>query len=187
MMVLWIKYDDFKSVKGYKMSDKKAFIVIDIQNDYFWNKRKTMFTYDTDSLVGRINSAIDGYKEKGYDVIYIKHILPKIMWGVGFSIKGTEGAELYTGLKIVSDLCFEKNHSDSYTSKAFKNHMESVGYKEVVLCGIDECGCVGATAKGAVKTGVKVKMLEDCIGCRFPKAKQKKMRNSLKTLGVEYI
>ena len=37
-------------------------------------------------------------KEADYDIIYIKHILPKVMWGVGFSIKGTEGAELYEGL-----------------------------------------------------------------------------------------
>ena len=101
------------------MPDKKAFIIIDLQKDYLWDKRKSMFTYNTDELVGNVNRAIAFYKEAGYDIIYIKHILPKVMWGVGFSIKGTEGAELYEGLDMVSDLCFEKNRSDSYTSKAF--------------------------------------------------------------------
>ena len=67
--------------------DKKALLVIDIQNDYFWEKRKKIFTYDTDKLVGNINEAVASYKDKGYDIIYIKHILPRIMWGVGFSIK----------------------------------------------------------------------------------------------------
>ena len=80
------------------MPDKKAFIIIDLQKDYLWDKRKDMFTYDTDKLVENVNRAIASYKEKGYDIIYIKHILPKVMWGVGFSIKGTEGAELYEGL-----------------------------------------------------------------------------------------
>lgn len=169
------------------MSDKKAFIVIDLQKDYLWNKRKAMFTYNTDELVGNVNRAIASYKENGYDIIYIKHILPKMMWGVGFSIKGTEGAELYEGLDIVSDLCFEKNHSDSYTSKDFREHMEKVGYSEVVLSGLDECGCVGATAKGAAKTGIKVKMLGECIGSRFPENKIQKMRQQLKELKVEYI
>ena len=169
------------------MEEKKALIVIDIQNDYFWHKRKAMFTYDTDKLVGDINNAIHRYMEQGYDIVYIKHILPKIMWGVGFSIKGTEGAELYSGLDIVSDLCFEKNHSDSYTSKSFREHMEKKQYREVVLCGIDECGCVGETAKGALKTGVKVKMLDQCIGCRFPDSKEKNMRSKLKALGAEYV
>ena len=173
--------------KGLEMSEKKAVIVIDLQKDYLWSKRKSMFTYDTDKLIGNVNSAITEYKEKGYDIIYIKHILPRLLWGVGFSIKGTEGAELYDGLDIVSELCFEKNKSDSYTSRDFRKHMEKTGYTEVVLMGLDECGCVGATAKGAVKTGAKVRMLEKCIASRFPETIILKMREQLKKAGVEYI
>ena len=165
----------------------KALLVIDMQNDYLWDKRKSMFTYDTDKLVDDVNQAILTYKESGYDIIYIKHILPKVMWGVGFSIKGTEGAEIYPGLNLVSELVFEKKHSDTYTAKDFRQHMEKQGYNEVVLCGLDECGCVGATAKGAARTGVKVFMLKDCIGRRFPDKKVKKMRAELKALGVQYI
>ena len=169
------------------MSDKKAFIVIDMQKDYLWDKRKAMFIYDSKKLVENVNSAIKSYTEKGYDIIYVKHILPKVLWGVGFSIKGSEGAELYDGLDIVSDLCFEKNRSDSYTSKAFRDHMKRNAYKEVVLAGLDECGCVGATAKGAVKTGIRVKMFADCIGSRFSEERILKMRTQLVNLGVEYI
>ena len=72
------------------MSDKKALLVIDMQNDYLWDKRKSMFLYDTAMLTSNVNKAIDSYKEDGYDIIYIKHILSKLMWGVGFSIKGTD-------------------------------------------------------------------------------------------------
>ncbi|MCR5477743.1 MAG: cysteine hydrolase [Lachnospiraceae bacterium] len=165
----------------------KALLVIDMQNDYLWDRRKPMFSYDSNRLVGDVNRAISAYRNAGYDIIYIKHVLPKIMWGVGFSIKGTEGAELYPGLDLVSELVFEKSRSDTYTSKAFRRHMEQSGYKEVVLCGLDECGCVGATAKGAAKTGVKVAMLTDCIGRRFPDRKVQKMRAELKTLGVQYL
>ena len=169
------------------MSDKKALVVIDLQNDYLWEKRKPKFTYDTKVLINNVNEAIASYKAEGYDIIYIKHILSKLLWGVGFSIRGTEGAEYYDGVNIVSDLIFEKNWPDSYTSKAFREHMKKEAYSEVVLCGIDECGCVGATAKGATKTGVKVKMLTDCIGCKFPDSKRQKMRDILKSLGVQYI
>ena len=169
------------------MGEKKALIVIDLQNDYLWDKRKPMFTYDTDKLIGNVNRAIAEYKEKGYDIIYIKHILPKILWGAGFSIKGTEGAELYGGLDIVSDLCFEKNRSDTYTAKAFREYMQKQNYTGVAICGLDECGCVGATAKGAVKTGIEVVMLQNCIGSRFPDAKVQKMRNKLRTLGAVYV
>ncbi len=169
------------------MTDRKVLLVIDMQKDYLWDKRKKMFTYDTDELVGNVNRLILSYKEKGYDVIYIKHILPKLMWGVGFSIKGTEGAELYEGLEIVSDMIFEKSRSDAYTAKPFQEYMKNQGYKEIAICGLDECGCVGATAKGAVKTGANVVMVENCIGRRFPDAKVQKMRDELKVLGVKYL
>ena len=166
---------------------KKALLVIDMQNDYLWSKRKEMFTYNTDELVKNVNEAIESYKNDGFDIIYIKHILPKIMWGVGFSIKGTEGAEMYDDVKIVSNLCFEKNHSDTFTAKAFKEFVAEKNYEELVLCGLDECGCVGATAKGAVKAGIKVKMLTDCIGRRFPEKKVQAKRDELTSIGVEYI
>ena len=169
------------------MAEGKALLVIDMQNDYLWDKRKPMFSYDTEKLTGDVNRLIAVYSDSGYDIIYIKHILPKLMWGVGFSIKGTEGAELYGGLNVVSDLCFEKNRSDTYTAKAFREYMKEQDYSEVAICGIDECGCVGATAKGAVKTGVKVVMIENCIGRRFPDAKVQRMREKLRALGIQYI
>jgi len=65
-------------------------------------------------------------------------------------------------------------------------YMKNRDYKEIAICGIDECGCVGATAKGAVKTGANVVMIENCIGSRFPDAKVRKMREDLKALGVKY-
>lgn len=48
---------------------KKVLLVIDMQNDYLWDKRKTMFSYDTDELVRNVNNAISSYKEDGADII----------------------------------------------------------------------------------------------------------------------
>lgn len=171
------------------METKKALLVIDMQNDYLWDKRKPMFSYDTADLVGNVNRAIERYQSEGHDVIYIAHILPNIAtnrWIIGFSINGTEGAKLYDGLKVVSDLYFEKHFSNTYTAKRFREHMQAHKYDEVAICGLDECGCVGATAKGAAKTGVRVVMLENCIGRRFPAGKVRKMRDKLKACGVVY-
>ena len=56
----------------------------------------------------------------------------------------------------------------------------------MVLCGLDECGCVGATAKGAVKAGLKTYMLTDSIGRRFPDEKVQKLRKELRAMGVRY-
>lgn len=171
------------------MPHKKALLVIDMQNDYLGTKRKAMFSYDSAELTASVNRVIHRYQNDGADIIYIAHILPNIAtnrWFIGFSIKGTEGAKLYDGLDIVSDLYFEKNLSNTYTAKRFREYMKEQKYDEVALCGLDECGCVGKTALGAAKTGVRVVMLEDCIGRRFPKKRVEKMRERLKKNGVIY-
>lgn len=171
------------------MPNKKALLVIDMQNDYLGPKRKAMFSYDAAELTASVNRAIHRYQSDGADILYIAHILPNIAtnrWFIGFSIRGTEGAKLYDGLDIVSELYFEKNLSNTYTAKKFREYMKEKKYDEVALCGLDECGCVGKTALGAAKTGVRVVMLENCIGRRFPQERVNKMRERLKKKGVRY-
>ena len=153
------------------MLEKKALIIIDMQKDYLWDKRKPIFNYDTESLVGNVNRVIDLYKNEGYDIIYIKHILSKLLWGVGYSIRGTEGAELFEGVNVVSDYFFEKNRSDTFTAKTFREFIKRQRYKEVTLCGLDECGCVGATAKGAINVL--------CLNC-------KTLKDARRDLAIHY-
>ena len=168
---------------------KKALIVIDMQNDYLWPERKQKFSYDTESLTGNVNEAIRMFKEQGHDVIYIAQMfanIPTNRWFIGFSIEGTEGTKLYSGLDIVSDLYFEKRLPDTFSSRSFREHMIMAGYSAIYLCGLDECGCVGATAKGAVKAGIPVRMIKDCIGRRFPEEKVLEKRRKLRALGVKF-
>lgn len=105
------------------MTEKKALVVIDMQNDYLWDKRKATFSYNTGNLVDSVNKAVAEYQKNGYDIIYIAQMFPNIItnkWFIGFSIKGTAGAELYSKLNIVSDLYFEKKLPDTYSSKLFR-------------------------------------------------------------------
>lgn len=172
------------------MEEKKALIVIDMQRDYLREGRKKMFSYNPVELVSAVNASIARYQEQGYDIIYIKQVFQNIITNrvfIGFTIAGTPGIELYDDLNVVSDLVFVKYFPNTFSSKPFRQHMEQAGYTEVVLCGLDECGCVGATAKGAVKAGLKVYMQTDSIGRRFPDKKVQKKRAKLRKLGVEYI
>ena len=139
------------------MSDKTALVVIDMQEDYLRENRKKMFSYDTDALVTSVNRAIAVYREQGCDVLYVKQVFQNIITNrvfIGFTIKGTPGAEIYSGVDVVSEMMFEKYFSDTFSAKSFREHVAEAGYTGLVLCGLDECGCVGATAKGAVKAGV---------------------------------
>ena len=101
---------------------KCALIVIDMQNDYLYEKRKPNFSYDTEKLTTAVNAVIHRYNDSGSDVIYIRHIiqnLPTNRMLFGYSIAGTEGAELYGGLDIVTGLCFDKLFGDPPPKRRF--------------------------------------------------------------------
>ena len=169
---------------------KTPLIVIDMQNDYLWEKRKKNFSYDTPKLTAAVNDLVHKYHEAGEDVIYIRHIiqnLPTNRLLFGYSIAGTEGAELYKGLDIVSDLCFDKLLGDALTNKKLLALVNEKKYDELHLCGLDEYGCVTSTALGCKKRGIGVKIVRSGTTTVFPKSKAEKGRAKLEKAGVEYI
>ena len=169
------------------MGEKRALIVVDMQNDYLWPQRMPKFNYDTAALVAAVNQAIAYYQSMIYDVFYIAEIVPnnfitKKM--IGFSLAGTPGAALYDGLAVVSQNYYEKQMPDAFSNPDFKRAMQRGYYTEAVVCGLDLCGCAGATAKGARASGMKSTLLMSATGCRFPEEKKQKTLNSLREIGV---
>lgn len=169
---------------------KKALIVIDMQNDYLYEKRKDKFNYHTAELVSNVNELIHQYDEENCDVIYIRHIiqdLPTNRLLFGFSIAGTEGAELYSKLDVVSNLCFDKLLGDALTNKKLLNLVKEKGYDVLHLCGLDECGCVASTALGAAKRGIKAEIIRKGTASVFPEKKIAETHRKLDKAGVKFI
>ncbi|MBQ3367346.1 isochorismatase family protein [bacterium] len=54
---------------------KTALLVIDMQNDYLWEKRKKRFSYNTEKVVASVNELIRQYHNENRDVIYIRHTI----------------------------------------------------------------------------------------------------------------
>lgn len=169
---------------------KTALLVIDMQNDYLWEKRKPRFAYDTEALTSAVNALIRRYAGEGADVFYIRHIiqnLPTNRLLFGYSIAGTEGAELYSGLERVSDLCFDKLLGDAFTNRELLDRVRAQGYEELHLCGLDEFGCVANTALGASKRGIKARILREGTATVMPEGKAAKMKAKLQAAKIEYI
>lgn len=172
------------------MTMKAALLVIDMQNDYLYEKRMSRFSYDTDALVGRVNGLIRRYSEAGRDVVYIRHIiqnLPTNRLLFGYSIAGTEGAELFSGLDIVSDHIYDKLVGNALSNRALSAFLKDRGCDTLYLCGLDECGCVAATALGAVRRGIQAQILREGTATVFDERKVARTREKLKRAGVHYI
>lgn len=167
-----------------------ALIVIDMQNDYLYEKRKKNFSYDTKQLTAAVNNLIHQYKNNGSDIIYIRHIiqnLPTNRLLFGYSIAGTEGAELYSGLDIVSDYCFDKLVGDALSNKKLRELIAEKKYEKLFLCGLDECGCVTSTALGAAKRGIPVEIIRSGTATVFPDKKVEKAHKKLKKANIPFI
>ena len=169
---------------------KTPLLVIDMQNDYLCENRKKMFAYDTAQLTDSVNELIRRYSDAGQDVIYIRHIiqnLPTNRLLFGYSIAGSKGAELYSGLEVVSDYCFDKYVGDALSNKELRNLIQDKGYDCLHLCGLDECGCVTATALGAAKRGIKAEIIRKGTATVFPEGKVSKAHEKLNKAGIQFI
>ncbi|MBR3268271.1 MAG: cysteine hydrolase [Oscillospiraceae bacterium] len=168
----------------------KALLVIELQNDFLWEKRRAKFPYDTEKLTAAVNGAIEQAQAAGTDVIYLSQIFPDTPTNhlvFGYCIEKTEGAELWSGLHVVSDYCFEKNTADPFLSPGFAALVQERAYEELLLCGIDEYGSISGAAKAAVQHGIRAAVLKDCVASRFPVSKLIPLRRELKQLGIEYL
>ena len=169
----------------------KALLIIDMQKDFLGKDRnKSKFNYKyIDELVENVNNAIEIYRKREYDIIYVAEVLPNNLFYklfFGFGLKGTKGAEFIDEMNVISQNYFEKRLPSAFSNEDFADFINMRKINQVAICGIDEGGCVSATAKSAVKMGMKVEMVENAISTVMPK-KAIKYRVELKSLGVEYI
>jgi len=165
---------------------KTALLVIDMQNDYLWERRKPMFAYDTAVLTASVNALIHQYG----DVIYIRHLiqnLPTNRLLFGYSLAGTEGAALYGGLDIVSDRVFDKYFGDALTNRALLKLIRDEKIERLHLCGLDECGCVTATALGAAKRGIVAEIVRSGTATVLPEKKVARAHEKLRKAGIAFI
>ena len=165
---------------------KTALLVIDMQNDYLWEKRKPMFAYDTAQLTAAVNGLAHRYEH----VIYIRHLiqnLPTNRLLFGYSLAGTEGAALYGGLDVVSDQVYDKYFGDALTNGALLKHIREEKFERLHLCGLDEYGCVTATALGAAKRGILAEIVREGTATVLPEKKIVKAREKLRAVGIRYV
>ena len=132
--------------------NKKALVVIDIQNDITRHYR---------DIIEKLNAAIDWAVRNDMDIVYIQH--NNLSAGTRTFKPGTKGAELVPELKVVSDNIFIKSKSNALTSEAFSDYIRANGISEFFIAGADATACVKSTCFNMVKAGYTVHVISDCV------------------------
>ena len=134
------------------MMQKKALVIIDIQNDITKNYK---------DIIGNINKVIDWAVDKDIQVVYIRH--ENLSAGTRTFKPNTPGAELVPDMKIVSKNIFTKSKGNALTSEGFANFINSKGISDFYIAGADAVACVKSTCYNLCKAGYNVNVLSDCI------------------------
>ena len=131
---------------------KKALVVIDIQNDITKNYKE---------IIGNINRAIDWSVEHEIHVVYIKH--NNLSDGTRTFKPDTHGAELVPDMKVVSENIYTKSKGNALTSESFADFVAKNEITDFYITGADAIACVKSTCFNMRKSGYKVTVLSDCI------------------------
>ena len=131
---------------------KKALVVIDLQNDITKNYR---------DIIGNVNRAIDWAVRNELWVVYIQH--NNLSAGTRIFKQGTHGAELVPEMKVVSDHIFTKSKSNALTSETFAAFIREHGITEFYVAGADAAACIKSTCFNMTKAGYSVHVISDCV------------------------
>jgi nicotinamidase-related amidase len=144
---------------------KKALVVIDIQNDITKNYKE---------IIDNVNRVMDWAVENEVHVVYIKHY--NLSDGTRTFKPDTRGSELVSDMKLVSGNIFEKSKGNALTSDDFADFIRKNEISEFYIAGADAIACVKSTVFNMCKENYKVTVLADCI-TSYDKRKIEEMLN----------
>lgn len=131
---------------------KKALVIIDIQNDITKNYK---------DVIGNINKAIDWAVDNNIHVVYIRH--ENLSAGTRTFKPNTNGAELAPDLKLVSKNIFTKYKGNALSSEEFADFVSKNAISDFYITGADAVACVKSTCYNLCKANYGVNVLSDCI------------------------
>jgi nicotinamidase-related amidase len=154
---------------------KKALVIIDIQNDITKNYK---------DVIGNINQAIDWAVAHDIHVVYIRH--ENLSSGTRTFKTDTHGAELVPDMKIVSQNVFTKYKGNALTSEAFVEFLRANEIDEFYITGADAVACVKSTCFNMRSANYTVHVLSDCI-TSYDKRKIEEMLRYYESKGCDII
>ncbi|MCO5255342.1 MAG: cysteine hydrolase [Lentimicrobium sp.] len=139
-------------MKESNQMQKKALVVIDLQNDITKNYKE---------IIDNVNRSIDWAVENEIPVVYIKHY--NLSAGTRSFKPDTRGSELVPDMKIVSNNIFEKSKGNALTSENFADFIRKNEINEFYITGADAIACVKSTVFNMCRENFKVTVISDGI------------------------
>ena len=138
--------------------NKKALVVVDIQNDYFPGGRWTLSRVEEAAV--QAARVIDRFREQGDLVVHIRHEFKDE--NAPFFRPHSEGAHIHESVKNRADEPVVLKHFiNSFRETDLKAILDRHGINEVVVVGNMSHMCVDGMTRAAIDFGYKTTVLHD--------------------------
>lgn len=140
---------------------KRALILIDVQNEYVTGKLPIEYP-DLKVSLPNIGRAIAHAKEHRIPIVIVKQAAPETS---PIFASGSSGAELHpTVNSIDADLVIEKSLPSAFAGTGLGTWLQSRGVETLAVAGFMSQNCVESTIRHAAHEGWRVEYLHDASG-----------------------
>ncbi|MCL4347654.1 MAG: cysteine hydrolase [Candidatus Thermoplasmatota archaeon] len=167
-------------------NEKKAFVVVDLVNDFVEGKFGSNRALEVTKKASRFLS------ERNYDLIIFtmdSHIPddPEFrVWGE-HCLQGQWGSELQESLNGISGYHIKKRHFDSFFDSDLDGYLRARGVTRLYLFGISTDICVLHTAAGAFFRGYSITVIGDLCASISEENHMKALEDMKRNYGVAII
>lgn len=120
----------------------KAFLVLDIQNDFTsQNAKMPVDSAQAEIMIKNVNEILNQSSQMNTIVIYIGNEFEKGNFIANYfrnyaAIKGSPGAELDKRLKVINNNYFSKDEPDAFSSEKLNEFLIANQVDELYICGV---------------------------------------------------
>lgn len=174
---------------------KRVLLVLDVQENLLNpNSSIHVDSAEVDVLIQNVNASITSFQQNGDSIIYIKNewTNPLMNWMTGDVCKrGAQGTDFDTRMLIVNDNVYSKSKPNSLSNNELLKYLQQNDFNEVYVCGLMAEACVKATAKGLKDEDFTVIVLEDALGSKNQRNKDKALeyfeKNEITTVQIKSL
>lgn len=140
-----------------------AFILIDIQNEYFKGGQREL--YQPERAAENARLALAYFREKGLPVYHVRH--NNADPGATSFLPGSLGAEIRESVRpIAGEPVVVKHYPSAFLQTGLAEDLLGKGIRNIVVCGMMSHMCIDTSVRAAQDFGFSVTVLGDACATR---------------------
>ncbi len=143
--------------------NKRALLIIDIQNDYFEGGSNPLYGSLEASLKAKF--LLEKFRTSNELTIHIRHI--SIRPGATFFLPGTIGSEIHSNVfPFEEEIVVEKHFPNSFKETDLKTILDKNEVDSLVVCGMMTHMCIDTTVRAAKDLGYHCTLIADACATK---------------------